>query len=783
MIRNACRAAVLVFVLILGSTAQAQVVPWQDAEVVRTESAQIQRRLFRTPDAALRKEVEERLERVTRLWSNQLEAAYERMGPNEAHRVAEAVAAFAEAVSRWDPGNAAAARAQIWTAMLDGAFRATLACLEQGRIEDAAAWLNIREYARTSRDTAASIAMREALAGRLEAERARQVIEAELLGIYAGELRRAIAEARSHLATGYGVQLSAALSRAIGLQAMLSDNIASRLESDEGRILGDAFARLAQASPTDGQALHSLVAQIQATLATYAPTSLSADELDRRVRLLARFIGLVPVEYEKGVRDGEITIPFEYFEAGLFRDRAEMLFGDLGYDLAARSPGSFERFTAILAQMRTLVADKGDETVVRSLADEAGSLLADLYGTKLNQGGHEAALSLLPDILNEVLLVSQAGDWEEAELKRLEAYALFDPDIEQRLMPRAPSLALKMEAGFWEGSVAEPGLGRIIADRSPDLLKQTVARMKSATGEAKEVLNTQLSSSGAFLQSLAILLREGLEAVLVLACMVGALKANRIPAAGRGGWRWPLSCGVAVALVGSLVLWLVVGRLFAMSTLQRELLEGATALIAAAVLVYVTHWIFRKAYVGDWVAEIRRKTAAAAQARTGEKVRHFAWFPLFALSFLVVFREGFETVLFYEALLFDAPALPVLAGLAIGGLLAAAVAYAILGLEAKLPVAAFFRLTGCLLALLSIVLIGSGVRGLQTAALLSATPVAWFPDRPWMQLYFGLYPVAEALLAQAGMAALLLLSVIWLLLTKALETRVSNTPVAPREPV
>lgn len=765
MMKDARSAAVLLlalFIALLGPAAWAEPAPWQDAETLRAESAGIQRLMFRTPDAALRQDVSGRAAQVRHLWSDRLEAAYRQASPDAARRIAASVAVFADAAERWDAAAAAAARARIWTGLIDGAFDATMAGLDAGRIDEAAGWLNIREYARTSRDTAASLAMRELRAGRLEPAQARGVIEAELLGVYAGELRRALAEARSHLAAGYDVQLAAALARAAGLGALLAPNMAARLGPERAAALARSFARLDTTAPADRADLDALLSGIEAALVTYAPVSLSDDERDRRVRLLSRFLGLVPVEYEKGVRDGAITIPFEYFEAGLFRDRAEMLFGDLGHDLTTRAPAALDRLAAILAEMKALIAGKGDEARVRALAGEGQALVASVYGKDLTGGGHVAALALLPDIFDEILLVAQAGDWEEAELKRLEAYALFDPDIEQRLMPRAPALALRMEAGFWEGSVTEPGFGRLVAARGPvDALKAAAARMKAATAEAKTVLDTRLSSLGAFLQSLAILLREGLEAVLVLACMIGALKASGVPATGAGGWRRPVVIGVAAALAGSFALWLVVGRLFALSTLQRELLEGLTALVAAAVLVYVTHWIFRKAYVGDWIAEIRRKAALAAGSDGPSGVR-LGWLTLFSLAFLVVFREGFETVLFFEALLVDAPAAPVLAGLVAGGLLAAAVAYAMLGLEAKLPVAAFFRLTGGLLAVLCIMLIGSGVRGLQTAALVSATPVAWFPDRPWLQIYLGLYPVAESLAAQALVAGALLLSLLWL---------------------
>ncbi len=761
---HAVSIAFLFLLATIGASVAGQA-PWQDAEALRRETAKIQRLLFQAPDDRLRQDAEARLVRVHHLWNDRLEAAYRAAAPDQGEPIARAVRAFDEAIGQWNAGAAATARARIWTGLIDGAFHAMRRNLEEGRIDDASAWLNIREYARTSRDTAASIAMREALGGRLDPVRAREVIESELLGVYAGELRQAIAEARTHLAAGYRVQLVFTLSRAAGLHDLLAENIASRAGQQPAAAIARTFTRLQEAASLAPQEVDGLLVGLESALSTYAPTSLSPEDVDRRVRLLSRFIGLVPVEYEKGVRDGVVTIPFEYFEAGLFRDRAEMLFGDLGYDLAARSPQSFERLAAVLGEMEGVIRERGDEARIWSLSEEAAQTIATVYGSDPTQKGHRAALSLLPDILDEILLVSRAGDWEEAELKRLEAYALFDPDIEQRLMPRAPALALKMEAGFWEGSASERGLGRVIADRGPaEGLEQVVAQMKSATGEAAGILDTQLSATGAFLQSLAILLREGLEAVLVLACMVGALKASGTPAGGLRGWRLPVAGGIAAALAGSFALWLAVGKVFAMSTLQRELLEGATALVAAAVLLYVTHWMFRKAYVGDWVADIRRKTAAVAGAGAAGKAALLGGVTIFALAFLVVFREGFETVLFYEALLVDAPSVPVLAGLAAGGTLAVLIGYLVLGLEARLPMTVFFRLTGVLLGVLTVILVGSGIRGLQTAALVTATPVAWFPDRSWLQLYFGLFPVAEALIAQALVGGLLILSVAWLLL-------------------
>lgn len=732
-------------------------VPWANAEALRRDSAQLQRYLFRAPSSALREDAEQRLQQLRQQWQTGLQAAYARDTAPQAAQIDQALERLQQAVQAWNPGLAAQARNELWCGLLDGALRNSLLQLDQGAFASAAAWLHIREYARTSRDTAASLAIRSALAGRLSATQARQIIEPELLGIYASEMRMALAQARSHLAAEHRVQLAGSLARAQGLQRLLADNLEQRLGSSSAALVAAGFAQLDGQQPA--ATLEPQLAALEGQLSAYAPAQLAGAELQRRIQLFSRFLRLIPIEYSKGVRDGEITIPFEYFEAGLFRDRVEMLLGDLGYDLAERDPTALQRMTAILAQLQEQIASKAPPAQIQALSDEGQALLTQVYGQELLHSDRNAALSLLPEVLDELAAAANSGDWANAELKRLEAYALFDPDIEQRLMPRAPTLALKMEAAFWEGNAKHPGLGTLLTRQAPaDELNAAVAGLQADSQQAASILGSQLSATGAFIQALAILLREGLEAVIVLACMIGAVKASGIPAAGLRGWRWPILAGSGSAVAGSFALWLAVGQLFAMTTLQRELLEGLTALTAAAVLLYVTHWIFRKAYVTDWVAEIRRKASHASQSQQAARSPYLGWTTLFSLAFLVVFREGFETVLFYEALLIDAPSLPVLAGLLGGALLSALAAYVVLGLEAKLPVSLFFRVTGVLLAILCLMMTGSGVRGLQTAALLPATPVSWFPDAPWLQLYLGLYPVAETLLAQGLLAVLLLLS-------------------------
>ncbi len=256
----------------------------------------------------------------------------------------------------------------------------------------------------------------------------------------------------------------------------------------------------------------------------------------------------------------------------------------------------------------------------------------------------------LPLALDDVLALARAGDWAAAELKRLEAYSWYDPDIEGRLKPRDANAALRLEARFWEGSASRPGLGSLIAAQDALALAGEVAGIKADLVAAQASIDATLSAPALVLQSAGILFREGLEAVLILAALLAALRAEGVapPASASPA----IAMGVALALAGSLALWAGARWLFSLGTLAREALEGSTALLAAVVLVWL---VLGLSAGGGHVAALRARLAGEANPLT-----------VGMLAFLVVFREGFETVLFYEALLADAAPLPVLAGLGPG---------------------------------------------------------------------------------------------------------------------
>lgn len=734
--RSALTLLVAILMWLSSGLASADV-PWLSAETMRSDAARLGRLLYRAPTAERDAAIDARLARLHATWGAGLEAAYQ----DTAEPVTTALEALDKAARGGDAEEAARARELLWTRLLHGAQRHAFRALEQGHADTATEWLNIREYARASGDTAAELAMAELLAGRLEASEALSIVRRELLGIHAAELRLSLARAAEDAKADHRVQLAGELGRAEGLVAILRESLEDKLGVEATRRLETGLAAARETRTA------AAIEPVRAALAHYAPVALSDAERLRRARLLHRFLDLVWIEYRDGVRNGEISIPMEYHEALLFRGRAAMIFGDLRPTLAETAPDAAERLAGILSEMDAHMAAKGDPERIRRLTDEALTLIDRTFGAETAQGGYELAIETLPAVLDEMLLMARSGDWEEAEMKRLEAYSWFDPDIEQRLIPRAPGQALRLEARFWEGSAALPGLGRIIAAEGPvDALADQVTAIEAGLGDARKRIETPLSALGALVQSSGIILREGLEAVLILAALMGALRAEGVPSR---AWRRPVIAGVTLAVAGSFALWFAARQLITISTLQRELLEGVTALIAAAVLIWVTQTLLSRAR-GGHLERLRRTLRQSGLSVTG----------IFALAFFVVFREGFETVLFYEALLVDAPSGSVLAGLALGGAVALFVGWLVFGMGLRLPLKPFFRITGVLLALLSVMLVGAGVRGLQTAALLPATPVSWFPDREWLQLWLGLFPVAEALAAQGAIIAFYLLNLL-----------------------
>lgn len=286
-------------------------------------------------------------------------------------------------------------------------------------------------------------------------------------------------------------------------------------------------------------------------------------------------------------------------------------------------------------------------------------------------------------------------------------------------------------------------LRSLIAEGAPaSAVADDIGRINQLLDRVDARLSGEVLSPGTtFVSSLLILLREGLEAILVLAAIIAlVIKTGRRDALPyiHAGWIGAVALGV--------ITWLIARYALTISGASREMTEGITALLAAAMLLYVGYWLHDKSHAQGWQRFIREQVDAALGQRT-------LW-ALAGISFLAVYRELFEIILFYEALLSQAGPdglRAVLGGIAAAAVLLVIVGGAILKFSVRMPLGPFFAATAGLLALMAVVFTGNGVAALQEAGMLPSTPVR-FISVPVL----GIHPTVQGLASQGLMVVLVI---------------------------
>jgi high-affinity iron transporter len=254
----------------------------------------------------------------------------------------------------------------------------------------------------------------------------------------------------------------------------------------------------------------------------------------------------------------------------------------------------------------------------------------------------------------------------------------------------------------------------------------------------------------AFGFSFSILFREGVEAVLLIAILLGSLAAGSA-----ANYKRPLALGVGAALVATAVLFVLATLVIDVAPLSRELLEAVTALIAVVVLIAVSFWLVSRLEHRRRMEFMRARVASAMAAGTTAA--------FVGLGFTAVFREGFETVLFYQALALFAEGLIlwVVLGAVVAAIALAGVGYAILKLGKQLPLKPMLITGAGILLLLSVAFVGNAVRSLQSADLLAATPVSW-PRLPvFLAELTGIHPTSQGLVVQAALLGVYVLGALY----------------------
>ncbi len=346
-----------------------------------------------------------------------------------------------------------------------------------------------------------------------------------------------------------------------------------------------------------------------------------------------------------------------------------------------------------------------------------------------------ASLALARTRLGEAIFAYEKGDRRAATDLALSAYLDGFEPVEPLLSIRNNALMGKIEGAMGELRAA------IKRGAAVEELRAQAKIVDGLFDDADAALAPhQATASSSFFGAFTILLREALEALLIVVVMLTLLrKAERreVERYVHGGW-------VAALAVGVLT-WAAATYLLAISGADRELTEGFGSLLAAVILLWVGIWMHGKSQADAWQRYIQDKLGSVLSRRS-------AW-GLFGLTFVVVYREVFETILFYTAIWNEENAGAVIAGAGTAIVALAVIAWALMRYGRILPVGKFFAYSSALLAVLCVVLIGKGVSALQEAGWLPVSPLAGFLRVEVL----GLYPTAQGIVAQLMMAALLLI--------------------------
>ncbi|MFB5636976.1 MAG: FTR1 family protein [Nitrosarchaeum sp.] len=355
--------------------------------------------------------------------------------------------------------------------------------------------------------------------------------------------------------------------------------------------------------------------------------------------------------------------------------------------------------------------------------------------------------------LEETLLHYSRGDIQSAHASARSAYLDSYEFVEIPLRAIDPDFTLEVEYQF-------ATLRNLIKQEAPQKeIHEVIIAIKRNLDESERIVTGtgQLAPSIAFTSSFAIVFREGLESVLILGAILTYLEASR-----NTQFKKYIYYGIVAAFAATAVTWIIASYIIEISGANRELIEAIAALSATAVLFYVSFWVLNKIEHKKWMEFVKAKVW---QATTTGSVMVFVM-----LSFFTVYREGFETVLFYQAMSGFAKYMEVYVGLGfIAGLISLLGLYYVMRkLGRKLPLRALFGLTMGVGAYLSIAFLGNAIRELQILDIVPYTGLIGIVPRLDINLAMmtGIYPTLETIIAQTILLAVYLIASSYILIMR-----------------
>jgi high-affinity iron transporter len=364
---------------------------------------------------------------------------------------------------------------------------------------------------------------------------------------------------------------------------------------------------------------------------------------------------------------------------------------------------------------------------LEGLEHEAEEYIALLPGAAAAQTPANASPAQLLALLQEAREYAEQGNWAQAE-KEIGEFQMTWLAVEGQVKTRS-------DADYRQTENDMARVANMIEQQSPESLA-VIDRMSSRLAPYAAGNQTY----GIF-DAAIILLREGLEAMLVVVALLAFLKQS-----GNGHqtkWVW---AGVAAGLALSVIIGIALQAAFAsvITPANREIIEGITSLIAAGMLIYMSYWMHSKSSTEAWnhYIQLRSTAALASGSLTG----------IAALAFLSVFREGAETVLFYVGMAPSISTSDLLIGMALAIVLLVGIGVLLVRAGLRIPISLFFSIASVLVFYLCFKFLGVGIHALQVAGVVPATTVAFLPESS----FFGLYPTLETTIPQLILLAVAL---------------------------
>ncbi|HET9010141.1 MAG TPA: FTR1 family protein [Nitrosarchaeum sp.] len=397
------------------------------------------------------------------------------------------------------------------------------------------------------------------------------------------------------------------------------------------------------------------------------------------------------------------------------------------------------------------ITDKLTSTVVVSPPEKDLKSMGDTSEDQKSDVKNE--IDVIREKLEETLLHYSNGNIQSAHASARSAYLDSYEFVEIPLRAIDPDFTLEVEYQF-------ATLRNLIKEEAPqEEIQEVIVGIRRNLDESERIVTGtgEIAPAIAFTSSFAVIFREGLESVLILGAVLTYLEASR-----NTKFKPYVYYGIVLAIAATAVTWFVASYIVDISGASRELVEAVAALSATAVLFYVSFWILNKIEHKKWMEFVKAKVWQAGA--TG------GFMVFVMLSFFTVYREGFETVLFYQAMFGFARYMELFVGLGfvVGIVSLLGLFFIMRKLGKRLPLRVLFGLTMGIGAYLSIAFLGNAIRELQILDVIPYTSMIGIIPRLDINMaaMTGIYPTLETLVGQLILLGVYLLAASYVLIVK-----------------